>query len=96
MTIIKLCRHTNLFYILQFITSSEVFDMLHSRDDNQEHIDLPTFPEDMEDVHVEVTGIPDAEAEFLQGLYIPGPHNIKALLIPNDIFICNSEFLQHL
>ncbi|XP_013165214.1 PREDICTED: uncharacterized protein LOC106116042 isoform X2 [Papilio xuthus] len=49
------------------VSSSEVFDMLHSRDDNQEHIDLPTFPEDMEDVHVDVTGIPDAEAEFLQG-----------------------------
>ncbi|XP_013165213.1 PREDICTED: uncharacterized protein LOC106116042 isoform X1 [Papilio xuthus] len=51
------------------VSSSEVFDMLHSRDDNQEHIDLPTFPEDMEDVHVDVTGIPDAEAEFLQ---VPG------------------------
>ncbi|XP_014370999.2 uncharacterized protein LOC106720751 [Papilio machaon] len=48
------------------VSSSEVFDMLHSRDDNQEHIDLPTFPEDMEEVRVDVTGIPDAEAEFLQ------------------------------
>ncbi|CAH2071655.1 unnamed protein product, partial [Iphiclides podalirius] len=49
------------------VSSSEVFDMLHSRDDNQQHIDLPSFPEDSEATRVEVTSVPDSDAEFLQG-----------------------------
>ncbi|CAH2071653.1 unnamed protein product, partial [Iphiclides podalirius] len=51
------------------VSSSEVFDMLHSRDDNQQHIDLPSFPEDSEATRVEVTSVPDSDAEFLQ---VPG------------------------
>ncbi|CAG4991714.1 unnamed protein product [Parnassius apollo] len=51
------------------VSSSEVFDMLHSRDDNQQHIDLPTFPEDSEDARTDVTSVPDSQAEFLQ---VPG------------------------
>lgn len=42
--------------------------MLHSRDDNDSHMDLPTFPEDAEDARVEVPGLPDLQAEFLQGM----------------------------
>ncbi|XP_068631248.1 uncharacterized protein [Battus philenor] len=49
------------------VSSSEVFDMLHSRDDNEQHLDLPTFPEDLEDARIDVTEMPDSEAEFLQG-----------------------------
>lgn len=41
--------------------------MLHSRDDNQEHIDLPSFPEDTEDARVVLPAVPDSQAEFLQG-----------------------------
>ncbi|XP_028172852.1 uncharacterized protein LOC114361845 [Ostrinia furnacalis] len=48
------------------VSRSEVFDMLHSRDDNQEHIDLPSFPEDSEDERVILPGVPDSQAEFLQ------------------------------
>ncbi|XP_068631245.1 uncharacterized protein [Battus philenor] len=51
------------------VSSSEVFDMLHSRDDNEQHLDLPTFPEDLEDARIDVTEMPDSEAEFLQ---VPG------------------------
>ncbi|CAK1598564.1 unnamed protein product [Parnassius mnemosyne] len=48
------------------VSSSEVFDMLHSRDDNEQHIDLPTFSEDSEDARADVTSGPDSQAEFLQ------------------------------
>ncbi|KAL0832604.1 hypothetical protein ABMA28_000802 [Loxostege sticticalis] len=48
------------------VSRSEVFDMLHSRDDNQEHIDLPSFPEDTEDARVVLPAVPDSQAEFLQ------------------------------
>lgn len=48
------------------VSRSEVFDMLHSRDDNPEHEDLPTFPEDAEDAKAEVPTFPDSQAEFLQ------------------------------
>ncbi|XP_047022524.1 uncharacterized protein LOC124631932 [Helicoverpa zea] len=48
------------------VSRSEVFDMLHSRDDNEKHIDLPSFPQDTEDARAEVSLIPDAQAEFLQ------------------------------
>lgn len=41
--------------------------MLHSRDDDEHHVDLPTFPEDAEDARVEVPLTPDSQAEFLQG-----------------------------
>lgn len=41
--------------------------MLHSRDDNDKHVDLPTFPEDAEDARAEVPSVPDSQAEFLQG-----------------------------
>lgn len=51
------------------VSRSEVFDMLHSRDDNESHMDLPSFPEDSEAARVEVPAQPDAQAEFLQ---IPG------------------------
>ncbi|CAD0197237.1 unnamed protein product [Chrysodeixis includens] len=50
------------------VSRSEVFDMLHSRDDNESHMDLPTFPEDAEAARVEVPSVPpDSQAEFLQG-----------------------------
>ncbi|CAB3236783.1 unnamed protein product [Arctia plantaginis] len=49
------------------VSRSEVFDMLHSRDDNESHMDLPTFPEDSEDARAEVPMLPDAQAELLQG-----------------------------
>lgn len=49
------------------VSSSEVFDMLHSRDDNENHIDLPNFPEDSEDAKMQVSTLPDSQAEFLQG-----------------------------
>ncbi|KOB67963.1 Lysocardiolipin acyltransferase 1, partial [Operophtera brumata] len=49
------------------VSSSEVFDMLHSRDDNEDHMDLPTFPEDTEDAKADVPAMPDSQAEFLQG-----------------------------
>ncbi|KAJ0178937.1 hypothetical protein K1T71_005712 [Dendrolimus kikuchii] len=48
------------------VSGSEVLDMLHSRDENEEHIDLPTFPEDAEDGRVDVPVVPDSQAEFLQ------------------------------
>ncbi|KAJ8733456.1 hypothetical protein PYW08_001754 [Mythimna loreyi] len=48
------------------VSRSEVFDMLHSRDDNEKHVDLPTFPEDAEDARAEVPSVPDSQAEFLQ------------------------------
>lgn len=48
-------------------TRSEVFDMLHSRDESVDHMDLPTFPEDAEDARAGVPSVPDAQAEFLQG-----------------------------
>ncbi|KAH9634538.1 hypothetical protein HF086_016626 [Spodoptera exigua] len=48
------------------VSRSEVFDMLHSRDDDEHHVDLPTFPEDAEDARVEVPLTPDSQAEFLQ------------------------------
>lgn len=41
--------------------------MLHSKDDNEDHIDLPTFPEDLEDARADVPAPPDSQAEFLQG-----------------------------
>lgn len=44
--------------------------MLHSRDDNDKHVDLPTFPEDAEDARADVPSVPDAQAEFLQGKHI--------------------------
>ncbi|XP_048007277.1 uncharacterized protein LOC125242556 [Leguminivora glycinivorella] len=47
------------------VSKSEVFDMLHSRDDNEQHIDLPSFPEDEEITRAD--GPPDSQAEFLQG-----------------------------
>lgn len=49
---------------------SEVFDMLHSRDDNEQHMDLPTFPEDAEVASAEVPSMPDSQTEFLQGTYL--------------------------
>ncbi|CAG9795295.1 unnamed protein product [Diatraea saccharalis] len=48
------------------VSRSEVFDMLHSRDENQDHIDLPSFPEDSEDERLLVPDPPDSQAEFLQ------------------------------
>ncbi|CAK1545903.1 unnamed protein product [Leptosia nina] len=48
------------------VSKSEVFDMLHSRDEIRDHIDLPTFPEDAVEGRVDVPVIPDAQAEFLQ------------------------------
>lgn len=41
--------------------------MLHSKDDNQDHIDLLNFPQDAEVGKVAVPIIPDSQAEFLQG-----------------------------
>ncbi|XP_041970796.1 uncharacterized protein LOC121727178 isoform X2 [Aricia agestis] len=49
------------------VSRSEVFDMLHSRDDREDHIDLPIFPEDIEDKKASVPLIPDSQAEYLQG-----------------------------
>ncbi|XP_049869654.1 uncharacterized protein LOC126369345 isoform X2 [Pectinophora gossypiella] len=49
------------------VTRTEVFDMLHSRDDNVEHIDLPPFPEDAEAARAEVPQQPKDQAEMLQG-----------------------------
>ncbi|XP_026737412.1 uncharacterized protein LOC113500728 isoform X2 [Trichoplusia ni] len=50
------------------VSRSEVFDMLHSRDDIESHMDLPSFPEDAEAARVEVPSVlPDSQAEFLQG-----------------------------
>ncbi|VVD03501.1 unnamed protein product [Leptidea sinapis] len=48
------------------LSRTEVFDMLHSRDEVVDHMDLPTFPEDAEEGRVDVPVIPDSEAEFLQ------------------------------
>ncbi|CAH2105420.1 unnamed protein product [Euphydryas editha] len=48
------------------VSRSEVFDMLHSKDDVPEHIVLPTFPEDAEEGRVDVPVVPDSQAEFLQ------------------------------
>ncbi|XP_026331345.1 uncharacterized protein LOC113238721, partial [Hyposmocoma kahamanoa] len=48
------------------VSKSEVFDMLHSRDDNPSHIDLPVFPEDSEVAKVDVPDAPKSQAEFLQ------------------------------
>lgn len=48
------------------VSRSEVFDMLHSKDDFPEHIVLPTFPEDAEEGRVDVPVVPDSQAEFLQ------------------------------
>ncbi|CAH0693161.1 unnamed protein product [Chilo suppressalis] len=48
------------------VSRTEVFDMLHSRDDIQEHVDLPSFPEDSEDERLAVPDPPDSQAEFLQ------------------------------
>ncbi|XP_026496782.2 uncharacterized protein LOC113401185 isoform X1 [Vanessa tameamea] len=45
------------------VSRSEVFDMLHSKDDTPA---LPTFPEDAEDGKVDVPVVPDSQAEFLQ------------------------------
>lgn len=44
--------------------------MLHSRDDNESHMDLPTFPEDSEDARAEVPMLLDAQTELLQGTSI--------------------------
>lgn len=41
--------------------------MLNSRDDNEDHMDLPTFPEDTEDGKADVPAMPDSQTEFLQG-----------------------------
>ncbi|GBP63523.1 hypothetical protein EVAR_45683_1 [Eumeta japonica] len=49
------------------VSSSEVFDMLHSRDDNPEHVDLPSFAQDEVAIDDDVTSPPDAQAEYLQG-----------------------------
>ncbi|CAG9557938.1 unnamed protein product [Danaus chrysippus] len=49
------------------VSKSEVFDMLHSKDDNHDHVDLPTFPEDAEEGRVDVMVVPDSQAEYLQG-----------------------------
>ncbi|XP_053604208.1 uncharacterized protein LOC128671595 isoform X2 [Plodia interpunctella] len=48
------------------VSKSEVFDMLHSRDDDQSHVDLPVFPEDAEDSRVDVPSAPDSQVETLQ------------------------------
>ncbi|CAG9557939.1 unnamed protein product [Danaus chrysippus] len=48
------------------VSKSEVFDMLHSKDDNHDHVDLPTFPEDAEEGRVDVMVVPDSQAEYLQ------------------------------
>lgn len=45
--------------------------MLHSKDDNEEHMDLPTFPEDVEDAKADIPSLPDSQAEFLQSMYQP-------------------------
>lgn len=42
--------------------------MLNSRDDNEDHMDLPTFPEDTEDGKADVPAMPDSQTEFLQGI----------------------------
>lgn len=49
--------------------------MLHSKDDNQDHVDLPTFPEDAEEGRVDVMVVPDSQAEYLQGT------NFRVLLL---------------
>ncbi|KAG7308048.1 hypothetical protein JYU34_006688 [Plutella xylostella] len=49
------------------VSRSEVFDMLHSRDDVESHMDLPTFPDDSEDARVVMPPVPDLQAELLQG-----------------------------
>ncbi|XP_023946276.1 uncharacterized protein LOC112051728 [Bicyclus anynana] len=48
------------------VSRSEVFDMLHSKDDEQDHVDLLSFPQDAEDGRVVVPIVPDSQAEFLQ------------------------------
>ncbi|XP_069358387.1 uncharacterized protein [Maniola hyperantus] len=48
------------------VSRSEVFDMLHSKDESQDRIDLLTFPQDAEEGKVAVPIIPDSQAEFLQ------------------------------
>ncbi|CAH0729296.1 unnamed protein product, partial [Brenthis ino] len=48
------------------VSRSEVFDMLHSKDDTHENLVLPTFPEDAEEGRVDVPVVPDSQAEFLQ------------------------------
>ncbi|XP_059056776.1 uncharacterized protein LOC131850541 [Achroia grisella] len=50
----------------QGVSKSEVFDMLHSRDENQDHIDLPVFPEDNEESRADVSVRPDSQVELLQ------------------------------
>lgn len=59
--------------------------MLHSRDDNPEHEDLPTFPEDVEDAKADVPTLPDSQAEFLQCLYKDFTINLYTLQLHNII-----------
>ncbi|KAL4719689.1 hypothetical protein ACJJTC_018461 [Scirpophaga incertulas] len=47
--------------------TSEVFDMLHSRDEDEDNMDLPNFAEDTESERFPIPDLPDAQAEFLQG-----------------------------
>ncbi|XP_050343946.1 uncharacterized protein LOC126769296 isoform X2 [Nymphalis io] len=53
------------------VSRSEVFDMLHSKEDTPEHLALPTFPEDAEEGRVDVPVVPDSQAEFLQEEPVP-------------------------
>lgn len=48
------------------VSRSEVFDMLHSRDDRIDSNDLPTFPQDVEDLKPDIDDLPDSQAEYLQ------------------------------
>ncbi|KAL4711695.1 hypothetical protein ACJJTC_003462 [Scirpophaga incertulas] len=49
------------------VSRSEVFDMLHSRDEDEDNMDLPNFAEDTESERFPIPDLPDAQAEFLQG-----------------------------
>lgn len=41
--------------------------MLHSKDDREDHIDLPTFSQDTMESKADMPLVPDSQAEFLQG-----------------------------
>ncbi|KAM3960941.1 uncharacterized protein ACR2FA_004896 isoform 1-T3 [Aphomia sociella] len=59
----------------QGVSRSEVFDMLHSRDDDQDHIDLPVFSEDTENSGADVLAPPNAQVELVQA---------EAATVPKD------------
>lgn len=63
--VIKICTYICVT-VNTYCFRSEVFDMLHSRDENSDHVDLPTFPQDTDDVKPDVVSV-DSQAEYLQG-----------------------------